>query len=240
MTGAALALTLGLLARAGTAAHPARPAAGDSLADLPLVLEQAPPGPLLAVLLTGDGGWSAGDRSLAAAFVHRDVAVVGFNSPQYLAHARTPDEAGEALARILDHFLSSWHRERAIVVGYSRGADIGPFMISRLPSQLRDRVALVTLLGPGEFAGFKDGMLDVMHSHASKGLPVSPAVAGLRGTPVLCIYGSRDPGAICPSLQQAGLARAIPRTGGHVIHGSEGPGLVDTILGSLDRKPWTL
>jgi type IV secretory pathway VirJ component len=231
MIGAAL-LTLGLLA--------APPAVPDSLADLPLVLEQAPPGPLLAVMLTGDGGWSAGDESIADAFLRRDVAVVGLDSPRYLAHARTPDTAGEDLARILGHFLPAWHRERAIVVGYSRGADIGPFMISRLPPRLRQRVALVTLLGPGEFAGFKPGVLDVLHSHTGKGLPVSPAVAELRGTPVLCIYGSRDPGAICPSLQQAGLARAIRRNGGHVIHGSEGPGLVDTILGSMDRQPWTL
>ena len=232
MIGAALGLTLGLLATPSLAP--------DSLADLPLVLEPAPSGPLLAVILTGDGGWSAGDKSVADAFVRRDVAVVGLNSPQYLAHASTPDQAGADLARILRHFLPAWRRERAIVVGYSRGADIGPFMISRLPPTLRQRVALVTLLGPGEFAGFKPGVLDVLHSHEGKGLPVSPAVAELRGTPVLCIYGSRDTGAICPSLQQAGLARAIPRNGGHVIHGSDGPGLVDTILDSMDHRPWTL
>jgi type IV secretory pathway VirJ component len=232
MIGAALVLTLGLLA-----APPG--AASDSLGDLPLIPEPAPSGPLLAVMLTGDGGWSAGDRALAAAFVQRHVAVVGLNSARYLSRARTPDEAGADLTRILRHFLPAWHRERVVVVGYSRGADIGPFMISRLPCDLRDRVALVTLLGPGEFAGFKAGLLDVLHSHTSKGLQVSPEVAALRGTSVLCIYGVRDPGAICPSLQQAGLARAVSRTGGHIIHGSEGPGLADTILGSLDRQRWT-
>jgi type IV secretory pathway VirJ component len=204
------------------------------LGDLPLFPVQAPPGPLLAVLLTGDGGWAAGDKSLAAAFVRRNVAVVGLSSPRYLAHGRTTDQAAEDLARIIRHFLDAWHRERVVVVGYSRGADIGPFMVSRLPPALREHVVLTALLGPGELASFKFGLLDILRAHGGpKGLPVSAEVAKLRGMPVLCIYGSRDSGAICPSLDRAGLARAVVRAGGHALHGDEGPALVQVILAAL-------
>ena len=169
------------------------------VADLPLTTVPTPQGRLLAVLLTGDGGWAVGDRSLAAAFVRQDVAVVGLSSPKYLAHGRTPAEASADLARILRHFLAAWHRERVIVVGYSRGADIGPFMVSRLPSALRSRVALTVLLGPGPMASFRFALLDILSSHTkSGGLPVSPEVAKLRGIPVLCIDGARDPGRSVP------------------------------------------
>ena len=207
------------------------------VADLPLTTVPTPQGRLLAVLLTGDGGWAAGDRSLAAAFVRQDVAVVGLSSPKYLAHGRTPAEASADLARILRHFLAAWHRERVIVVGYSRGADIGPFMVSRLPSALRSRVALTVLLGPGPMASFRFALLDILSSHTkSGGLPVSPEVAKLRGIPVLCIYGARDPGAICASLQAKGLARAVVRSGGHAVGGAEGPALVSVMLGALPRS----
>jgi type IV secretory pathway VirJ component len=247
MTCAALVLTLGLVAgapvapapdgRAGVPARPAEPAAPDSLADLPLVLAQAPPGPLLAVILTGDGGWAPADRSLTAALVRRNVAVVGLDSPRYLARDPTPDAAAGDLARILRHFLPAWHRERVVIVGYSRGADIGPFMVARLPAELRERVALTALLGPGEWASFKHGLLDILHDHSRSGLPVSSEVARLRGKAVLCIYGSRDRGAICPSLQQAGLARTVIRNGGHAVHRDEGTALVHVILGALQRQP---
>ena len=228
-------LGIGPAGRPGVAAVRASPALPDSVpvGDLPLFPVQAPPGPLLAVLLTGDGGWAAGDKSLAAAFVRRNVAVVGLSSPRYLAHGRTTDEAAEDLARIIRHFLDAWHRERVVVVGYSRGADIGPFMVSRLPAELRERVALTALLGPGERASFKFGLLDLIRAHGTKGLPVSAEVAKLRGMPVLCIYGSRDSGAICPSLNQAGLAHAVVRAGGHAVHGNEGPSLVQVILAAL-------
>jgi type IV secretory pathway VirJ component len=248
MTYAALVLTLGLVTGAGTVPWPGAvqvglpgvaagrtgPAVPDSLVpvgDLPLILVPAPKGPLLAVLLTGDGGWAPADKSLAAAFVRRNVAVVGLSSPRYLVHGRTPDEAAGDLARILQHFLDAWQRERVVIIGYSRGADIGPFMESRLPPALRDRVALTALLGPGEWASFKLGLFDLFRSHGRNGLPVSSEVAKLHGKPVLCIYGSKDSGAICPSLHQAGLARAVVRAGGgHAVHGDEGPALVDVIL----------
>jgi type IV secretory pathway VirJ component len=217
----------------GGAAAPAATAVPASLSDLPLTLVEAPPGRLLAVLLSGDGGWAGADRSMAAAFARRNVAVVGLNSPAYLAHGRTPAEAAGDLARILEHFLAAWQRERVIILGYSRGADIGPFMVSGLPAGLRERVALIALLGPGELASFKAGPFDFLHTHSSSGLPVSPEVAKLRGASVLCIFGSGDSGAICPALEQGGLARAVLRNGGHRVHGSEAPSLVAVILSAL-------
>ena len=93
---------------------------------LPLSLTPAAPGPLLAVLLTGDGGWAAGDKSMAQALAQRGVAVVGLNSARYVDRARTPDEAASDLARIVRHFLGAWHRQRVVLIGYSRGAEPGP------------------------------------------------------------------------------------------------------------------
>jgi type IV secretory pathway VirJ component len=213
------------------------PLGSDSVGDLPLSVVPAPKGSLLAVLLTGDGGWAAGDRSLAQAFAARNVAVVGLSSPRYLSEGRTPDEAAADLARILRHFLQAWNRDRVLVVGYSRGADIGPFMVSRLPPNLRRRVALLVLLGPSEEASFKFGLLDLIRTpHRGDELPVAPEVARLHGLPVLCIYGTTDRSAICPLLERAGVARTVVRSGGHVVRGDEGPRLVGRILAaSPDR-----
>ena len=206
------------------------------LGDLPLSVSPAPQGPLLAVLLSGDGGWATGDKSLAKAFASNSVAVVGLNSPRYLEREPTPDAAAGDLAGILRHFLNTWNRERVIVVGYSRGADIGPFMVARLPEDLRKHVAMLVLLGPGRRASFKFNLLDVTRTHPGDSLPVEPEVAKLRDIPVLCIYGTSDHGAICPALSQAGLARSLTRDRGHVVHGDEGPALVQQILGEL-RAP---
>jgi type IV secretory pathway VirJ component len=233
-TGTTFILAVSLAGAALTAARPA--AAQSEVGDLPLSLTPASPGPLMAVLLTGDGGWAAGDKSMALALAQRGVAVAGLNSARYVERARTPDEAASDLARIVRHFLGAWHRQRVVLIGYSRGADLVPFMVSRLPADLRDRIVLTALIGPGEWASFQFSPLDLARSHARPdAYPVQPEVAKLRGTPVLCLYGSKDHGAICRSLAGAGLARAVEHPGGHRVAGGDGPALVDTILDALPK-----
>jgi type IV secretory pathway VirJ component len=227
----ALAIVLAVIVGACTGGRRATDAA---LSDLPLIeVPAAARGHTLAVLMSGDGGWAAGDRGLSAALAARGVPVVGLSAPRYLAHARTPDESARDLARIITHYLSAWRRDSVVVIGYSRGADLVPFMVVRLPSDLRRRVALVALLGPSSEAEFQFHLVDlVANIHRAGDLPVAPEVKRLQGTPVLCIYGRRDHNAICPRLDPA-LARPVLRDGGHGVSGREGPALADTIIRAL-------
>ena len=206
---------------------------GDSsaVADLPLIEVPATGhGAVFAVLVSGDGGWAPADRGLSRALAERGVPVVGLSAPRYLARARTPDEAARDLARIVRHYAARWGRGRVVVIGYSRGADLAPFMVSRLPDDLHRRVALVVLMGPIEWAGIRNQVLDlVKNTHRAGDLPVWSEIEKLRGTPVLCIYGRRDRDAICPSLDTT-LARPVRRAGGHAVTYWEGPALADTIL----------
>jgi type IV secretory pathway VirJ component len=107
-----------------------------AVADLPLteVPGRAVPGEgLMAVILTGDGGWAEIDKGIAEGLAARGVPMVGWSSLRYYWRPRTPEEASADLARVLRHYLAGWNRERAILIGYSFGADIAPFLVSRLP-----------------------------------------------------------------------------------------------------------
>jgi type IV secretory pathway VirJ component len=207
------------------------PAGTLDVADLPLIeVPACGAGRLLAVLVTGDGGWAGGDRGLSSALAARGVSVVALDAPRYLAGPRTPDATARDLDRILRHYLAAWGRDRAVVIGYSRGADLAPFMVSGLPHDLRRRIAVVALLGPSEWAGFRFHVIDLAANiHRAGDLSVPQEVERLRGTPVLCIYGRGDRDAICPALDPV-LARPIVRDGGHTVDRGEGPALADTIL----------
>lgn len=204
------------------------------VADLPLIEIPAPGSDsIFAIVITGDGGWVAADRGLSTPLAAAGIPVVGLDAPAYLTPARTPDESARDLARVIRHYVTAWRRNRVIVIGYSRGADIAPFMVARLPDELRRRVALVALLGPSTWVGFEYHLVDlVANIHRPGDLPVRPEIERLDGTPVLCIYGHRDRHAICPDLDPS-IARPVLRDGGHKVSEREGPALVDTILGSL-------
>jgi type IV secretory pathway VirJ component len=201
------------------------------LRDLPLIERPAAGfGSTFAVLMTGDGGWAAADRSVSASLASHGVPVVALDAPRYLAEGRTPDESARDLARIIRHYERTWRRSHVLALGYSRGADIVPFMVARLPNDLRRDVTLVALLGPSAWVGFRFHAVDLIANVRRAGdLPVRPEVERLAGTPVLCIYGRNDRHAICPELDST-LARLVVRDGGHGVREAEGPALVDTIL----------
>jgi type IV secretory pathway VirJ component len=167
-----------------------------------------------ALLLTGDGGWAGLDRALAARLAESGVATVGFNSLKYFWKQRTPDETTRDVVRVLRHYLAAWNKQRVLLVGYSFGADVLPFVFNRLPADLRARVASVSLLGIDADASFEITISDWVG--AGGGTPTRPEVAALRQVPVLCVYGKGESDSICPGLPAAsGIVREQVGRGHH-------------------------
>jgi type IV secretory pathway VirJ component len=202
------------------------------LKDLPLV-EVPSQGPgssdLLAVIISGDGGWAGIDRDIANTLSRKGIPVAGLNSLQYFWKRRTPEESSQALERIIRHYLVQWGKQRAILVGYSLGADVLPFMANRLPREVLDRVSLIALLGPDEKIDFEFHLSYWMGGSLGSGTRlVLPEVKKLDGKKILCFCGNEEKDSLCHKMN-AGLAKTIVLKGDHHF-GGDYEGIVETIL----------
>ena len=180
-----------------------------------------PPSELMAVLITGDGGWAGIDRQIAGVLADKGIPVVALNSLAYFWTKRTPDDSARALQRILVHYLSRWKKDKAILIGYSFGADVLPFMASGLPAELLSRVSLIALLGPGRRAAFEFHFTEWL-GMSSRGTtyPILPEVEKLKGKRMLCFYGEEETDdSLCPQLG-ATLAKVVAMRGGHHFDGA--------------------
>ena len=157
----------------------------------------------MAVLLTGDGGWAGLDQELAARLAADGVPTVGFNSLKYFWSERTPQETAKDVARVMRHYLSAWNKQRVLLVGYSFGADVLPFVVNRLPPELRARVATVNLLGIDSNASFEIKIAGWVGADDDGGPTTRPEVNAISGIPVLCLYGEGESDSICPGLPQS-------------------------------------
>ena len=153
----------------------------------------------LVVFVSGDGGWAAIDKSIAKVLADNGLPVVGLNALQYFWTKRTPDTAARDLQTICDRYLATWKKGRLLFVGYSRGADVLPAMISRLSPELRSKIRLIALLGPSPTVQFEFHMTDWVHT-AAKGLAVKPEVDKLHGHSILCLSGEDDKDSLCREL----------------------------------------
>jgi type IV secretory pathway VirJ component len=155
----------------------------------------------MVVFVSGDGGWAKIDKSISRILADNGMPVVGLNALQYFWTKRTPDSAARDLQSIVDSYLAKWKKERVLYVGYSRGADVLPAMINRLPPALRSRTRLVAMLGPSTKVEFEFHLSDWMHS-SSAGYAVKPEVEKLQGQRILCLSGEDDKDSLCRELSE--------------------------------------
>ena len=201
----------------------AQPSPRSAESPFPVVEVPADSGHTVALMLTGDGGWARGDRALAQTLARGGVAVVAMDTRAYLRAAhRTPESAARDVAEILARYAALWHRDRLLLVGYSRGADLAPFIVSRFPAELRARLALVALVGFTDHASFDFHWQDLLHdTRRSTDLRTRPELDRMAGTRILCVYGADEGDSLCPSLDGSAVRVArIP--GGHVLDTSTG------------------
>ncbi|HXH92650.1 MAG TPA: AcvB/VirJ family lysyl-phosphatidylglycerol hydrolase [Thermoanaerobaculia bacterium] len=188
---------------------------------LPVVtLDAKVPSDRFAVMITGDGGWRRIDRKITDRLRAAGIPIVGFIASDYYRTRRTPDESACDLERIIRYYRIQWKRNKVLLIGYSRGADVLPFMASRLPSDLRAVTQLIALLGLEPMIDFKYSPAWTLnaYTHKEPKHAVKPDVEKLRGQNVLCIFGAKEKDSLCHQLDPRAF-KIVAEPGGHHFAG---------------------
>ncbi len=156
----------------------------------------------VALLVTGDGGWAGLDRELAARLAAQGTPVVALDSLRYFWQKRSPEDAAADIARVLRQYSERWHARELWLIGYSFGADVLPFIATRLPRDIQSRVAVLALLGPAPTASFEVGVSDWLPGRHAGELALVPEIAQLTTVPILCLHGAGEKHSACPGLKE--------------------------------------
>ncbi|MEC5405443.1 AcvB/VirJ family lysyl-phosphatidylglycerol hydrolase [Paraburkholderia sp. MPAMCS5] len=208
----------------------------DDVSDLPLIeLPAAHPNGLMAIVISGDGGWRDLDKTIAQALQKDGVSVVGWDSLRYFWSEKPPAQTSRDLARVMQTYGVRWHAQHIALVGYSFGADVMPFAYNRLPTALRDKVSLISLLGFAPDADFQIRVGGWLGMPASdKALKVRPELTRVPPALVQCIYGENEKDTLCPELMKTGIQ--VIRTSGDHHFGGDYDALEKRILGAFKKQ----
>jgi type IV secretory pathway VirJ component len=102
----------------------------------------------IALLISGDGGWYGFEQSIADKLAIQGIPTIGLDSKKYFWNRRTPEGTASDMIKALNFYSKEWGRERFLLIGYSLGAEIIPFITSRLPEEMKTKVTLTVLLSP--------------------------------------------------------------------------------------------
>ncbi|HEY3698009.1 MAG TPA: AcvB/VirJ family lysyl-phosphatidylglycerol hydrolase [Spongiibacteraceae bacterium] len=174
----------------------------------------------LVVFLSGDGGWANIDKDIGSLMSSKGIPVVGWNTLQYFWNRKTPEIAAADLQRVIAHYQQVWKKQRVVLIGFSFGADVLPFMIDRLPAEQRAQIVDIALLSLSHSVDFEFHVSAWLGSNGGDTHQIAPELKKISG-PVLCIYGTEDDDTLCKDFKAPNITeRMLP--GDHHFGGDFG------------------
>jgi type IV secretory pathway VirJ component len=144
-------------------------------------------------MISGDGGWTSFDQSLAEALALNGLSVVGLDAQKYFWKEKTPDGVTEDIARAILQYRSQMDKDGFILAGYSFGASVVPFVASRLSPELKAKLKGVISLSPDESADFEIHIADMLNLGGGGGkYNVTAEFKKIKAIPAVCYFGAAE------------------------------------------------
>ena len=227
-----MALLAGEYAELAQAANARATYAPTDLGDMPIVevlANGAEVSDAFGVFLSGDGGWAGLDKELSARLAQRGLPIVGIDSLRYFWRERTPESTAADLDRVIQRYQAAWGRKRVVLLGFSQGADVLPFVLNRLPPPTRGSLVSAVTMAISTTATFEFHVSNWMGASGDR--PTLPEMERLAHAGVVCIYGKEDGDSLCPRLDPNAF-RVVELPGTHHFNGDYDR-LSTTVLATL-------
>lgn len=105
--------------------------------------------------LSGDAGFNSFSKGLANDFHIMGYDVFGLNTKNYFWNKKTPKQTSSAIENYINKQLQGRKNQKVILIGYSFGADVTPFVYNHFTDDLKNKVEHVFIIGPSKTTDFK-------------------------------------------------------------------------------------
>jgi type IV secretory pathway VirJ component len=146
----------------------------------------------MVLMITGDGGWKNFDPRLANQFVQQKAPVVALNALHYFWTKKTPEQTTASVEDLLNKYMQQWNKKSFILVGFSFGADVMPFVFNRLPDSLLKHCKGIALFSPGLSTDFEIHISQMLSEHHQWKYNVVSEMEALKPARLLCFFGDEE------------------------------------------------
>ncbi|MBD0377100.1 MAG: hypothetical protein ICV51_15915 [Flavisolibacter sp.] len=174
----------------------------------------------LILYITGDGGFNSFSTAFMNELNKSGYAVVALDAKTYFWKKKKAEEAASDVERLMNNYLRAWNHKNFFVIGYSFGADVAPFILSRLSAELYNRCTHLVLMSPSPTTDFEAKVVNMMGFGLQGKERVPPEINKLN-KPILFLFGKEEKDF---PLQQitAPNKQVVILEGGHRYDGNAG------------------
>jgi type IV secretory pathway VirJ component len=147
----------------------------------------------IALFFSGDGGWYGFEQTIADKLAAYGIPTIGIDVKRYLWNRRTPEETANDMADLLNYYGKEWNKTKFIVIGYSQGAELVPFVANRLPDILKSNIISTVMLSHGTTTDFEIHISNMLGLGSKQNkLNVVDEIVKMKDIPALCIFGENE------------------------------------------------
>lgn len=182
----------------------------------------------LVLFVTGDGGMKKFSVNMVDAFTGKGYAVVALNALKYFWKKKTPEEAGADVAALLQYYGRQWKHQTFLLVGYSMGADVLPFIFNKLPADLRAQTKQLVFMSPSRFTDMEVHVSEMLGKTMKNGMSVPEAINRITDHPLLILFGEGEKDFDLKELHISNYQHMVLPGGHH--YDNEAGNVVQTIV----------
>jgi type IV secretory pathway VirJ component len=174
--------------------------------DLPLILipatddEHMP----MAFFISGDGGWTSFDNSICEKLAGKGVPVIGLDAQKYFWNEKKPEEASDDISMAIEHYMQQWNKNSFVLIGYSFGACVIPFIAGNFPDSLKNALKGVYCFSPSETGDFEIHVSDMLSLKTDDKYDVPDEVQKIKSLNPVCIFGDEEDNELREHFLEAG------------------------------------
>lgn len=189
----------------------------------------------LMFMISGDGGWTSFDQSLAEAISKKGISVIGLDAQKYFWNAKTPENTTVDISKALTHYMQVLDKHSFVLAGYSFGASVVPFVASRLPAALKSQLSGLLSLSPDETADFEIHISDMLSIGSTEDTyNVLSELKKIKNLGPVCFFGTEEDEDLKKKFSSLGV-KVISLPGSHHFN-DDFQGIAEYLYNSV-KKP---
>lgn len=142
--------------------------------------------------LSGDGGENSFSKSLMKQVNSKGYPAILFNSQKYFWSKKTPEQTASDIEKVVRYYQSQWKLKDVIMIGYSFGADVAPFVVTRLSKDTYAHLKNIVLMSPSQATDFEVHVAQLLGSGKSTGSSVTTEINKIKQKPLLILQGLKE------------------------------------------------
>lgn len=146
----------------------------------------------LAVFISGDGGWTNFDQTISEMLAKRGMPVIGLDAQSYFWNEKDPQKTAIEISKAVARYMQQWNRKSFILVGYSFGACVAPFIANRFPDALKSELKGVFCISPDETGDFEIHLSDMLSINKRDKYNVLAEVKMIKSLNPVCLFGNEE------------------------------------------------